>query len=350
MKNIEIEDWEYVCSVDAICWEKLNHKTMLITGATGLIGSALIKTLIYISKKKKINLSIIGIYRNGKKLENVYTGIDIRDVLFIKGDVLEFPQIKERVDYIVHAANPTSSKYFVSCPVETINTAINGTYSVLKFAKEKKVSSFVYLSSMEIYGTPIKGTKINESNAGQFDSQKIRNCYPLSKQLCENLCCSFSSEYDLNVKNVRLTQTFGPGVELNDGRVFAEFARCVINNCDIVLKTKGETERSYVYTIDAIVGILLVLLKGEKGQSYNIANKKTYCSIYNMAKMVGDNYGIKVKIDEQDISKMGYADVLYMDLDTSKIEKLGWKAKYELSNMFGRMIDVMKMNNEAENE
>lgn len=347
MKKIEIDDFEYVCSFDRIPWENLNHKTILVTGATGLIGSTFIKTLIYASKKKKLNIFIIGIYRNEEKLYRIYKYTDLEKVLFIQGDVLEFPEIKEDVDYIVHAANPTSSKFFVSYPVETINTAINGTYNTLKFAKRKNVESFVYLSSMEIYGTPTKGTKISENNAGQFDTQKIRNSYPLSKQLCENLCSSFANEYDLNVKNIRLTQTFGPGVEIEDGRVFAEFARCAINRENIILKTKGKTERSYLYTVDAVVGILLVLLKGEKGQSYNIANEKTYCSIYDMAKMVGNNYGIKVNVEEQDVSKMGYADVLYMNLDTTKIKNLGWNAKYDLLEMFERMIDVMKVDNEV---
>ncbi|RGW18777.1 NAD-dependent epimerase/dehydratase family protein [Ruminococcus sp. AF13-28] len=348
MKKIEIEDYEYVNSFEEISWDSLKYKTILVTGATGLIGSTLIKTLIYVSQKKNLEISIMGIYRNEKKLERVYKDIDIKKVIFVKGDVLNFPNIKEEVDYVVHAANPTSSKFFISYPVETIDTAVNGTYNALEFAKRKNVSSFVYLSSMEVYGIPSRGTKINENNAGQFDTQKIRNCYPLSKQLCENLCSSFAMEYDLNVKNVRLTQTFGPGVEVDDGRVFAEFARCALRKKDIVLKTKGKTERSYLYTIDAVVGILLVMLKGEKGQSYNIANEKSYCSIYDMARMIGDNYGIKVKIDEQDISQMGYADILYMNLDTSKIKQLGWKAKYELSDMFRRMIQVMKVD-EAEN-
>lgn len=350
MGEIEISDYEYVSSCEQIPWEFLRNKTILVTGATGLIGSTLIKALIYVSEKKLLNITVIGIYRNQKKLEAVYRGFNLKSTIFIKGDILNFPKINNDVNYVVHTANPTSSKYFVSHPVETIDTAFNGTLNTLNFAKSKNVNSFVYLSSMEIYGTPLKGTKIYEDNAGCFDSRKIRNCYPLSKQLCENLCNSFAMEHGLNVKNIRLTQTFGPGVEINDRRIFAEIARCAIREEDIILKTKGETERSYLYTIDAVVGILLVLLCGDKGQTYNIANEKSYCSIYNMAKMIGNIYGIRVKINEGDISQMGYADTLYMDLDTSKIRQLGWKAKYELPEMFKRMIYVMKSDSEVENE
>jgi UDP-glucuronate decarboxylase len=349
MSKIEIEDLEYVCSVEKIQWEKLRFKTIVVTGATGLIGSTLIKALSFVSKKRNLNMSVIGIYRNEDKLNNVYKNFENDNITFVKGDVLNFPNISENVDYIVHTANPTSSKFFVSHPVETIDTALNGTLNILEFAKNKNISSLVYLSTMEIYGVPSKGTKINENQAGQFDSQKIRNCYPLSKQLSENLCNAFASEYGLNIKNIRLTQTFGPGVDYNDGRVFAEFARCAIEKKDIVLKTKGETERSYLYTIDAVVGILLVMLNGEKGKSYNIANEKTYCSIYDMAQIVAHMYEVNVVIKEQDISKMGYADTLFMNLDTTRIKELGWSAKYGLQEMFRRMITIMKEKKEESN-
>lgn len=183
---------------------------------------------------------------------------------------------------------------------------------------------------METYGTPKKGIRITEENCGQFDTTTIRNCYPLGKQVCENLCCSYFSEYGVPVKIARLTQTFGPGVSYDDGRVFAEFARCAIERRNIVLKTKGETERSYLYTGDAVSAILTILLKGENGQAYTVANEETYCSIYEMASLVAGKYGIQVEIQEQDIASQGYANTLYMNLDTAKLQKLGWKPQVGL--------------------
>ena len=195
---------------------------------------------------------------------------------------------------------------------------------------------------MEVYGTPEKGMRIKESDSGSFDPAKIRNCYPLGKIVCENLCCSYVKEYNVPVKTARLTQTFGPGVDYKDSRVFAEFARCAIEHRDIVLKTKGETQRDYLYTADAVSGILTILLKGECGQAYTVANEDTYCSVYEMARIVAETYGIGLRVQEQDVLKQGYADTLYMDLDTEKIKRLGWRPTVGLSEMYRRMIEAMR--------
>lgn len=254
----------------------------------------------------------------------------------------QLPEVEEDIDYIIHGANPTSSRYFIDHPVETLHTAVYGTDNLLQLAVEKRVKSFVFLSTMETYGTPGKGTRITEENCGQFDTTTIRNCYPLGKQVCENLCCSYLSEYHVPVKIARLTQTFGPGVRYDDGRVFAEFARCAIEHRNIVLKTRGETERDYLYTGDAVSAILTILLNGEDGQAYTVANEETYCSVYEMASLVAGRYGIQVEIQEQDVLSQGYANTLYMDLDTTKLQKLGWKPQVGLEEMFDRMIRSMK--------
>ena len=203
-------------------------------------------------------------------------------------------------------------------------TALKGTENILELAKAKKVSGMVYLSSMEVYGHPEKGHKVTEDEIGALSPLDIRNSYPISKIQCESLCFAYAKEYGVPAMSIRLTQTFGPGVNYNDGRVFAEFARCVIEKRDIVLKTKGETERSYLYTADAATAILTVLLKGEPGQAYNAANEDTYCSIAQMAEMVAKQGGVKVRYDIQDEVGNGYPKALYMDLDTEKLKALGW--------------------------
>lgn len=322
---------------------KLNNSNLLISGATGLIGSTIIKALLDLNKKEQLNIKIIALIRSHEKAKVVLGKYyDFINIKYICSEVEHLPEIEDDIDYIIHGANSTASKYFIDNPVETLNTAVYGTDNLLRLAKEKKVKSFVFLSTMETYGMPQKGKRITEDYCGQFDTTVIRNCYPLGKQFCENLCCSYFSEYQVPVKIARLTQTFGPGVIYDDGRVFAEFARCAIEHRNIILKTKGETERNYLYTEDAVSAILTILLKGENGQAYTVANEDTYCSIYEMATMVAKKYAIQVEVQEQDVSEQGYANTLYMNLDTTKLQKLGWKPQVGLEEMYDRMIQSMK--------
>ncbi len=326
------EDLKRIQAAEYIDWSRFDGKSVYITGATGLIGSSLVESLLFCSKAK-ITLQV----RNEEKARKLFGD----RVEYVICDLTEESHYEGAVDYLIHCANPTSSAFFVNQPVETIKTAVNGTEHILGFAKKKEVDSFVFLSTMEVYGSPQKGHKVREPEGGSFDSAVVRNCYPLSKQTCESLCAAYAAEYGVPTKVLRLTQTFGPGVDYQDGRVFAEFARCAIEKRDIILKTKGETERDYLYTGDAVTAILTVLLKGEKGGIYTAANEESFCSIYEMAKLVADAYGIHVLIEEQDISKMGYANTLHMDLDTGKLRSLGWKAEVDLKTAFDKLIEDM---------
>ncbi len=337
-------DLEEVTADPAIPWNKLAGHTVLVTGATGLIGSTMVSALLYYGFKNKVSIKVLALVRNEEKARKLFQEqrIDCGENLkFVIGDVCALPEISESIDYIIHGASQTASKAFIENPVETIDIAITGTKNMLELAREKKCRSFVYLSSMEVYGYPEKGHKVTEYQIGALTPLKPRNCYPLSKQLCESICCAYTSEYHVPVRIVRLTQTFGPGVNYHDGRVFAEFARCVINKSDIVLKTAGETERSYVYTMDAVGAILTVLLKGNEGEAYNIANESSYCSIAQMADLVSNLGGVKVIFDLQDFETLGYAQTLFMDLDTTKIRSLGWIPRVGLINMYRNMIACM---------
>lgn len=234
------EDLDYVCSCNFINWGKLKNKTILITGATGLIGSTIINSLLYYSYKNDFPLKVLGLVRDidksQKMFENQLNQCD--NLSFISGDVCNCLDIPENVDYIIHTACPTRSKFFVENPVETIETIVNGTNNILKLAKEKQISGFVYLSSMEVYGTPETDEKISELHSTNLDVMSVRTSYPEAKRMAECLCASYSSQYRLPIKVIRLTQTFGPGVTYNDTRVFAEFARCAIEKKILFLKQK----------------------------------------------------------------------------------------------------------------
>ena len=319
------KDLEQIATSEFIPWERLREKRVLVTGATGLIGYATVTGLLYTSRKRGLNTKILALVRDMERAKDRFSQwIGKDDLSFLAGCVEDMPSVDGDVDYIIHGASQTTSKAFVTQAVETIHTAVIGTDNLLKTAQEKRSSGFLYLSSMEVYGHPLKGHKVKESDAGAFDPLDLRNSYPIGKQLCENLCCAYLKEYGVPAKIIRLTQTFGAGVNYDDTRVFAEFGRCVKEKRDIVLKTKGETERSYLYIADAVTAVLTVLLKGEAGQAYNAADERTYCSIAEMARQVAVLGGIKVRFDLQDEKKLGFPSVIYMNLDTALLRNLGW--------------------------
>lgn len=343
--TVYLKDLENIICDETIPWHRLDKKSVIISGATGLIGRTITDAMLTYCRDRNSSTRITILVRDPEKARRFF-GENNSCLNIIKWDIKEIPAVGGPVDYIVHCASQTSSRGFVEQPVETIETSYLGTAHLLKLAKEKNVQGFVYLSTMETYGTPQTDDKIDENYVGTIDALKVRNCYPESKRLCENLCVAYANEYQIPACIARLTQTFGPGVQSDDKRVFAEFARCAIDKQDIILHTKGETKRNYVYTADAVRAILLLLLCGEPAHAYNVANEGTYCSIYEMAEMVAKQIAdekIQVKcILAEDIEKMGYAPVLHMNLDTKKIQNLGWKPYVDLTEMFRRLVASFK--------
>lgn len=326
MNNIIHEDIKTVCEADFIDWDRLRGATILVTGATGLIGASFIKSLDYANKEKDLKLQIIALVRDETRARARFSEILPNEMLsFVIGSVEDPPIIDDKVDYILHGASQTASKEFVHHAVETIQTSVLGTFNLLKLSKEKNVKGFVYLSSMEVYGYPERGHKMKEHEIGSLTPLDLRNSYPISKMISESMCCAYAKEYGVPTMICRLTQTFGPGVNYNDDRIFAYFGRCAIEKRNIVLKTKGETERCYLYTTDAVTAILTIMLDGKPGSAYNAADENTYCSIAEMAERVAADGGIKVEYDIQDEKQNGFPQTLYMNLDTSALSQLGWK-------------------------
>lgn len=340
MNEILREDMERICASCFIDWDKLRGKTVLITGATGLIGFNLIHALDYASEKLGLGLRVLAVVRDIDKARRM-----LPEVSFIVSDVesLEAGRIDGPIDYVVHGASPTASRYFVEHPAETIATALEGTANVLRLAREKNVSGLVYLSSMEAYGHVGEERLLSESDLGFVDPLKPRSSYPESKRMCEAMCAAYAHEYGLPAKIVRLALTFGPGVSYDDNRICEECIRCVIEKRDIVLRTTGSKKCCYIYTADAVSAILAVLLNGEAGHAYNAANPATYCSVREMAEMVSREVsgGITgVRLDLSLDSSM-YPAPGYLKLDTSALEALGWRPSLNLRDMFLQTIDYM---------
>ena len=320
--------------------ENLRDKLFLITGATGLIGSTLIHCLIALNK----GIKVIAPVRNIQKANTVFSEEEHAYIKLIECDIVSFDYDKvEKVDYIVHCAAPTTSKFFVEYPVETFNFIYSGTKVLLDYARRHPIKGFVYLSSLEVYGEIYDDTKfVTEDVQGYLDVMAVRSSYPMAKRAAENLCCLYAMEYAVPAMVARLTQTTGAGIEKDDNRVIAQFTRLASKGQDIILHTTGESARPYCYTTDAISAILYILIRGKSGEAYNVANEDTYISARKLAEYLRDYFtpSIKVRVELND--NMGYAPATKQKLSADKLRALGWSPRYDLYGILEKLMCYLK--------
>ena len=330
------EDLKYIANY-SLPYEEMKETTVLVTGATGLIGVSIVRALVAIG-----DIKVIAHVRNREKAEEIYGALLQKNVELYVDDITKEINVSEDIDYIFHCATITTSKTMIEHPVETICTSVEGTKNILELAKNKKSKSVIYVSSMEMYGAFNNlNHDVTEKDLGYVDNLKIRSNYPESKRLCENMCIAYMSEYNIPVKIARLAQTFGAGILPGENRVFAQFAKSAIKGEDIVLHTKGMSEGNYCYTRDCITGLLTILLKGKNGEAYNVSNPESHITIADMAYMVADKIAegrIKVVFDIPSENKFGYAADTKMKLNSSKLQALGWKPEIGLEEAYKRMI------------
>lgn len=347
VNDIEKEDILSVVQSTDIEWDKFRGKTIAVTGATGLIGKSVIYALLEANEQHQLDCRILAFVRNIEKAKQIYGAVDEKELRFVKQDVKESVPEEIVADYLIHGASVTASKMMVEQPVETIMTTIDGTRSMMEFAARCKMEGVVYLSSMEAYGTiDANHGEVRETDLGYVDLTNVRSSYPEGKRMAEVLCASYAQEYDVNVKIARLAQTFGAGISKEENRVFAQFAKSVINGEDIILHTKGDKANCYCYTSDAVAALLILLTKGEKGQAYNIANMETFCSIREMAEIFlkfDETKACQLRIEIPDnLASLGYAPSSILKLNSDKLQALGWKPEKNMADMAYRLMESMK--------
>lgn len=317
--------------------DDFKNKSFLITGGTGFIGSYLIRTLIQLNKSYNLNIKINAIARSLDKVKamDLYNGVNWRLI-----DMKKEIKLDEEVDYIIHTASPTDSKYFIEKPVEVINDTITWLNNITLFAKQKNVSGMVFLSSLEVYGNCNDDKYLKENEYYSIDCNNVRSSYSEGKKILECLCSSYAMEYNVPIKIVRLGQTFGPGIQKDDNRVFAQFARSVSEGRNIVLNTKGETKRSYCSIDDAVCGIFTTLFKGNSGESYNLVSDDSYISIYELAMLFAKDNNVNVVIEEKECKQ--FLSTIKFGLDTTKIKQIGFKSVKSIKSVIPEFIEYFK--------
>ncbi len=320
----------------------IKSNTILITGASGMIGSYLCLTFIRLNELFGTNIRILASVRDQNKLNNVIA--TNKNVEVIVHDVIDPFSIDEHIDYVIHAASPASPKLMAKQPVETNLANTLGTYNTLKLAEQNNSKGYMFISSREIYGEPNEGQKtFTEDGAlGQVNPLIPRNGYAEGKKAAENLCAGYKEEYGLNTKIVRLAHTYGPGMSIYDGRVQADFLRNIMNNENIVLKSDGSSIRTYTYISDAITAMLMVLFNSSD-LVYNIADESSVTSIKELAESlieISPNPDLRLVFDISDIPQKGVASFKTGILSTSKIKKeLNWYPRYSIKEGFARTIE-----------
>lgn len=344
MNEIVQEDMKDIISRKAD-WEKLKNKTVLITGASGMLATYLVYTLMTLNRKEDYNIKIIALVRNEEKAKRKFSSFlsDEKFNLLVQ-DVIDPINFGEKVDFIVHAAGNASPKYILSDPVGIIKANTLGTMNVLEFAKENEVENILYLSTREVYGkTPESITNVTEEDYGIVNCKELRACYPESKRVSETMFESYYYQYKIPYNTVRLAHSYGPGMDIDeDGRVMADLVSDVVNHRDIILKSDGSAVRAFCYINDAVFGMIKVLLEGKIGEAYNIANESEPIMIREVAKQMVELFperNLKVSYEIPKVESVGYSKMGRVKLDSTKLEKLGWACETSLEEGVIRTVN-----------
>ena len=325
---------------------ELYNSSVMVTGASGMIGSYFVYTLMKLNEDYDANIKIIPLIRNLYKLDEEILSKDY--VHPIVQDVTEKINYENDVDYIIHAASPASPKIMKEKPVETNFANTLGTAQTLIFAKNHNTKKYLFISSREIYGAPLENQEyFTEDSFGIIDQLIPRNAYAEGKKAAENMCVGFKKEYRLDTKIVRLAHTYGPGMSVDDGRVQADFLKNLLNEEDIVLNSDGSSIRTYTYISDAVSAMFKIILKS-KDMVYNVSDERNEVSIRELAETmvkILPEKKLKLVFNIKDEDKdAGYAPFKFGLLSSEKIRKeLNWNAKYSVFEGFKRTLEFLKM-------
>lgn len=341
-----MEDVHFVAGLN-LSWNKLKNKSIMLSGATGLIGSFLVDVILSKNISDNLNCNVYALGRDEVKARQRFSKFsDDSHFTFIPYDV-KLPLVCddiETVDYILHLASNTHPMLYSTDPIGTITTNIIGLQNLLDFAVKHRATRFVFSSSNEVYGENRGDVELFEEDyCGYINCNTLRAGYPESKRCGEALCQAYIAQKGLDVVVARITRSYGPTMMMSDTKAISQFIKKGIAGEDIVLKSSGTQYYSYTYVSDAVSGLLTVLLDGEKGEAYNIAEEHSDIMLKDLAAIIAGINGKKVVFEVPDaVEATGYSTATKARLDGSKLKKLGWIPRYDIQSGIERTIKILE--------
>ena len=310
-----------------INFQLLDKKNILITGCNGFIGSSIIRVIYDLTFKSNYKINLYGIVRKNSKINNLVINklIKLNKIKLYKINIHDEINLKIKPDIIIHCASTTAPHLYKKEPVDTILTNSLGTINLLNFAKRKKTKQFIFISAGEMYGNfkELKRKKLSENYFGSLDPSIITSNYGISKKFAENALVCWGKKYKIRTNSVRLFHTYGPLMKLGDGRIHSDLVQNVIKKKNLLIKGNHNVTRSFCYITDVVLGIILVILRGKDGESYNIANPNETLKVIQLAKIISKISNKKITFKKNKYFMRN--NFKYPKISIDKIRKLGWK-------------------------
>ena len=324
--------------------KELNGLSVLITGASGLICSAVVDLFIRYNEKYDGNITILCAGRSEKKMRDRFGAFyDKPYFCYIPYDATNpVVNIPYHAHYIIHGASNASPNIIVKEPVETMVSNFTGLYALLNYSKIEKSKRLLYISSCEIYGKKDGAEPYTEDDYGFIDLLNSRNSYSVSKRAAETLCISFAEEYGVESVIVRPGHIYGPTASSTDKRVSSTWVYDVCLGRDIVMKSAGTQIRSYVYCLDCASAIVKVLLKGENSHAYNISNPNSIISIKEMASILCSISNVQLKMELPSTKeKKAFTPMNNASMDSHNLQNLEWNGCFDAETGFAHTVKIV---------
>ena len=338
-----LEDVKRVASLP-ISWDKLHRKSILIAGASGMLGTFFIDVLMYKNRVDNLSIQIVAVGRKEENAKERFADYwDDAHFSFVSADLNAPLTLNKRSDFVIHAASNTHPRLYTTDPVGSLMTNILGTYHLLEYARAVNAERFVFVSSVEIYGQALKSDDVfDEEYCGYIDCNQFRAAYPEGKRAGEALCNAYIEKYDIDIVIPRLSRVYGPTMRLDDSKAMSQFIMNGVHGENIVLKSKGEQLFSYCYVADAVSGILYTLLCGKCGEAYNVADMNGAIQLKEITKNIAESVGRKVVFDFPDEQELaGFSMVSVGVMDTKKLQGLGWRANDDVLSGTKKTVEIM---------